>query len=146
MQTKKNLLLLFLFSSVTLFSQKLIPLDSIKAVYDREAIYYKSSNYIKGNQKFPIGIFQEKLLTEFSKSEEGKTEVQKHKKLKLISGSLLLLTVTGIGYSIVFNPALALVFLIPDFAALYFELKALEHLEKARWLYNRDIVIAKLAR
>ncbi len=122
--------------------EQFISLDSLKSIYEREAIYLQGTHYVKGGEKFAQGIFQEKLLKEFSKSEEAKIEVQKFKRLKSLSAPLLLIATIGVTSSIaVLNPVLSLVFLIPDFAALYFDIKAVKHLEKARWLYNRDVVI-----
>ncbi|MFM7021398.1 MAG: hypothetical protein ACKOXB_00355 [Flavobacteriales bacterium] len=137
---KTSLLLLCILLSSLAFAQSDFPsIDSLKAHYEEQTLYLKGRHYIKGGEKFPIGLFRSRLLKELASSAEASVEVKKYKQLRVTGQVFGLLAVGGLLYGIaILNPWVLLIALVPDFCGVMFMLKSEEHMEKARWLYNLD--------
>ena len=113
---------------------------ALKTNYEQQTIYLDgtTNKYVKKNENKKIGLFGKKLKHEFENSSlEAKQEIEiysRHNKLGAIFSSEIVFPIymglTVIGY-------------IPTTIGIIHLIKAPRHLNKAIWLYNRDIILNK---
>ncbi|MBL7930812.1 MAG: hypothetical protein JNL60_02865 [Bacteroidia bacterium] len=154
-----GLVMLLILSNKSLFAQtnhiditaetSLID-PSVKSTYESETIYVNGAlnRYTKNKEERRIGFFVKKLKSEFSSSsEESKRELMVCEKKKKKGTLLLAVGGTAIIGSLIVLPIAAPVALGAFIAGMIpytaggIEMNASkDHLQKAVWLHNRDVV------
>ncbi len=123
---------------------KVISIDSIKAIYEREAIFMNNGigHYYKNGIGHRSGYFFRKLKQELRKSEAASKEIKIYNR-KTVRGLTLYFggIIGGIALSIVTENPLGLVLFVPGIYGAVEITQAYVHLNKAVWLYNRDILL-----
>jgi hypothetical protein len=125
---------------------------SLKTNYEQQTIYLDgtTNKYVKKNENKKIGLFGKKLKHEFENSSlEAKQEIEiysRHNKLGAIFSSVglvIVFTTTILIPEIVFPIYLGLTVIgyIPTTIGIIHLIKAPRHLNKAIWLYNRDVIL-----
>ena len=153
----------FLFSGViilslpqTIYAQS-IGNDSLKDAYEHKTICLDGNNgayvnrYIKSNQKKRIGLFGKRLHEEFANSsldskQEMETYIVKRKKgfkYSVIGGAVIIVSALVPVISVPVFVGIAGASLIPCAIGTANWYKANNHLQKAVWLYNRDVLVKK---
>lgn len=109
--------------------------------YEQESILLRWGTYVKNGEKHSIGAFGNKILKELELSEAAVLEGEKYKKNRNISLSLSL---AGLG-TVIAGMALeeeAVLWsgLAVSLVSIPISVKAINNLQKAVWLRNRDIL------
>ncbi len=125
---------------------EMVSIDSVKAAYERETMcFYAHTISDKKNNYRWVGIFSRKIHNQIYRSVEGGKELDLYFKKLMLGSGLGYLALTGaIVFTFASNPLIACVFLIPSFVGVHITYKAYDHLEKAKWLYNRDVLLHTL--
>jgi len=123
-----------------------IPIDTVKAIYEREAIYIDGNRaFIKDKYKIRFGFWNKKIKKQLSVSKDAIKEFHEYRKLETngfvlyIGGLIGMMAVVSTTSS-----PLGLLFMIPVIYSLNLIIEAPEHFHKAIWVYNRDILMQKL--
>jgi len=122
-------------------------IDSIKTIYDREAIYINGNGkYFQNGNKYQIGFLGSNLKKEFQNSEEATYNIHEYRShfVKGLTVDILGCVGTIALISATLNPACILI-LIPTTILTISELnQSITHFNKSIWAYNRDIVIQRI--
>lgn len=162
----KIIICLFFFVGFKVYGQSLSA-DSLKTIYEKQTIYLQrysyglfgrvKINYIKNNEAKRIGYLGKNLNEEFQHLPMAQLEMQNYKK-HINTGRLMFVTeliILGVGIAIIpsinnqipYPNSLILVAgisLIPAHIGSNNLKKAGNDLNKAVWLYNRDVLMEKL--
>lgn len=124
-------------------SELSIPIDSIKAIYNREAVFIDGDGgYIKNGKTYKAGAFFRHLKKELRKSDDAGKEVMIYNR-KTRDGFLLYFGgfVGGIAVVIATSNPIGFVLFIPAFIGAVELAQSIKHIHKGIWDYNRDVVI-----
>lgn len=124
-------------------SGKVISVDSLKSIYEREIIALGiDGEYIKNGKKYKTGFLFRKLQKELKRSKEAQSEMKIYR--QMISRGLIVYSVGfvgGLSLSIITASPIPFLLFIPGTIGLIEATNAIEHLNKAINLYNRDALI-----
>ncbi len=141
------ILVVLLLSCFYLGFSNNVDAQSTKSKYQTETIYLLSYNYVKNEQKYPIGFFGNKLKKEMEVSTNAMAEFSKFEKNRNYS---FVYSLIGLGSVItgslideekeVLRGSFFLGGLVSIGVSIPFGFKARKHFSKSLWIRNSDVL------